>query len=286
MGKIIDISKWQGKIDFAKAAPEVDMAILRASCGNYKDDRFDEYADELKKYGVPYGAYHFTYITNEISAKQEAEVFWKSANKKNPAFWVLDLEDSNIIKYWNSGEGYRTQIKKAIKKFITTLREKGAKNIVLYTWEWWGKLLPDEEFGWAWRWYAHYGKNNGVPSSTVKGCQLHQYTSTGKVSGINTNVDLNQLVGDATLELLLGYSEKPEVVDKNNDNLIVRVAEPKSWNVRKGPGTKYESLGFAQVGEEFEYVATAVNGWIALEYKEKVVGWISSSAAEVKEVTK
>ena len=281
MGKIIDISKWQGKINFSKAAPELDLAILRASVGLSKDERFDEYADALTQYGVPYGAYHYTYLTNEIRAQQEAENFYESAHKKNPAFWVIDLEDSEIIKYWNQGEGYRNQIKKAIKKFVETLRKKGAERIVLYTWEWWGKLLPDKEYNWAWRWYANYGKNNGTPTSTVKGCQLHQYTSTGKVSGINTNVDLNQLNEGATLELLLGYSIKQDSIDKNDDKLIVRIVEPKSWNVRKGPGTQYESLGFAQVGEEFEYVATAVNGWIALEYSNKTIGWVSSSAAKV-----
>ena len=37
MGKIIDISKWQGKINFSKAAPELDLAILRASVGLSKD---------------------------------------------------------------------------------------------------------------------------------------------------------------------------------------------------------------------------------------------------------
>ena len=42
MGKIIDISKWQGKINFSKAAPELDLAILRASVGLSKDERFDD----------------------------------------------------------------------------------------------------------------------------------------------------------------------------------------------------------------------------------------------------
>lgn len=287
MGKIIDISKWQGKIDFSKASKEIDLAILRASVGLSKDERYIEYTNNLTQYNIPYGAYHYTYLTDSARAKQEAEFFYNATKDTNPSFWVLDLEDSKIVNLWNKNAAGRNQIKKAIKTFVETLREKGAKRVVLYTWQWWGEALSDEEYDWAWRWYASYGKNTGVPTTVVKGCQLHQYTSTGKVSGINTNVDLNQLVGGATLEQLIGEktsSTKEENVDTNNDRKIIRVTKPKTWNVRKGPSTKYESIGFAQVGQEFDYIATAENGWFAILFKEKTIGWISNSSADLIEI--
>ena len=142
-------------------------------------------------------------------------------------------------------------------------------------------------------------------------CDLHQYSSKGKIAGINTVVDLNRLMGDKPLawwtkELVsepeaapmppddpeaTQAQEEPDEeskaqahVDTNGDGQIVRVTEPFSWHIRAGDGTAYESLGTAYQGYEFEYVATSTNGWLAIRYEGKI-GWISSKAAKVVSLT-
>ena len=45
MGKIADISKWQGDIDWSKAAKELDFVILRASCGTSEDSKYEQNVD-------------------------------------------------------------------------------------------------------------------------------------------------------------------------------------------------------------------------------------------------
>jgi len=302
MAKIIDISKWQGNINWAKVATEdIGMATLRASCGLSKDTKVDEYAKNCQAYHIPYGVYHFAYFTNITRAQQEADFFYNAAKNLNPRYWVLDYEESNIVATWNKGATYQDQIKAALDAFCARLRSHGVERIVIYTWEWWGKQLPDDRYHWAWRWYAHYGKNTGEPSSVVNGCQLHQYTSKGKVNGISTNVDLSQLKDGATIDQLLGNTptdtaSKPEAtveqdptatVEEEKETTLpvgakyVRINEPKTWNVRSGNGTAYGSLGFASQGEDFAYVAVADNGWLAFVYKPGVIGWISPKAAKI-----
>ena len=60
MMKGIDISKWQGSIDFSKVARNVEFAILREGYRKAIDERFLEYVAGGKKYGIPIrGVYHF-----------------------------------------------------------------------------------------------------------------------------------------------------------------------------------------------------------------------------------
>lgn len=62
--KVIDISKWQGRIDAARMkAAGVDGVMVRASYGGANgsraDERVDEYVPLLKAAGIPYGFYHY-----------------------------------------------------------------------------------------------------------------------------------------------------------------------------------------------------------------------------------
>ena len=56
-GKIADLSKWQGAIDWSKAARELDFCILRAQYGHEKiDEKYKEYALGCEEHDIPYGA--------------------------------------------------------------------------------------------------------------------------------------------------------------------------------------------------------------------------------------
>lgn len=71
MMKGIDISKWQGSIDFSKVARNVEFAILREGYRKAIDERFLEYVTGCKKYGIPIrGVYHFCYATSAEGGKR------------------------------------------------------------------------------------------------------------------------------------------------------------------------------------------------------------------------
>jgi lysozyme len=65
----VDISKWQGKVDFAKmAAAGAQFVYAKASQGaSYRDPRFAENAAGAKAEGLKFGAYHFCTVDNALS---------------------------------------------------------------------------------------------------------------------------------------------------------------------------------------------------------------------------
>ena len=72
--RYIDVSEWQGKIDWEQAKPFIDGAILRAGYGiNHIDAQFIRNVTECNRLGIPCGAYWFSYALNPEMAKQEAE---------------------------------------------------------------------------------------------------------------------------------------------------------------------------------------------------------------------
>ena len=72
--KGIDISYWQGNVDFAKVkADGIQFAILREGYRQTVDSNFHTYVQGCKNAGIPVlGVYHFSYALNADQAKQEA----------------------------------------------------------------------------------------------------------------------------------------------------------------------------------------------------------------------
>lgn len=318
MGAIIDVSYWQGKIDWPKTAQAVDMAILRASVGTAKDQLYEQNAQGCRKNGIPFGVYHFIMATDVERAKEEADRFYNAAKKYDPLFWVADVEHPPLV--WTDGKALpmNPNLIHVVRAFVARLRQHvGDNSRVIY---YGGESVYSKPYGnlarvaWDGLWIAAYGQNDpSKPTSTPKmDCDLHQYSSRGSIAGIHTVVDLNRLMGDKPLawwtnELVSEQEaapmppDDPEAtqeqeeadeeskaqaqVDTNGDGKIIRVTEPYAWHIRAGDSTEYESLGTAYQGYEFEYVATSTNGWHAIRYEGKI-GWISSKAAKVVSLTK
>jgi len=185
-GKIIDISKWQGKIDFNKLKDEVSLVITRASCGSDKDIKLDEYAKEMIKYNIPFGVYCYSYASTAEKAKDEVRKMIEYSSKYNPLFYVMDAEEAKITNL-------------AIKTFAAELRAQGIKKIGCYVAH---NHYNDYNYSsisnlFDFTWIPRYNKNDGTIEGSKKPafeCDLWQYTSTGKIAGIKGNVDMNIIV--------------------------------------------------------------------------------------------
>lgn len=73
--KGIDVSVWQGNIDFQKVkASGIDFVIIRAGYGNgNKDKWFDENYRKAKAAGLHIGAYWYSDASSADGAKQEVK---------------------------------------------------------------------------------------------------------------------------------------------------------------------------------------------------------------------
>ena len=75
MNKIfgIDVSKWQGNFDFAKAKSEgVEFVILRGAYSTIKDTKFESYYKTCKELNLPVGVYHYSMAKSVSEARSEA----------------------------------------------------------------------------------------------------------------------------------------------------------------------------------------------------------------------
>ena len=119
---IIDISHYQGNINWTEARKHLDLIIMRASVGLNPDIKYASYASEC---GVPFGTYHYVKAGDAASAKREAEYFYKQATQNGiqPLFFCADIE-------YEAQTSFTTNT--VTEVFATTLRELGAKKIGLY----------------------------------------------------------------------------------------------------------------------------------------------------------
>lgn len=184
----IDVSKYQGNIDWnAVKAAGNDFAIIRAGYGKYasqKDPYFEQNMRNAKAAGVACGAYWYSYAVTPAEAKQEAEVFASIVQGYQFEYpLVLDIEDSTQTKL------SKEQVSAIIQAFCDTMESKGyyislysyASFLNSYVYQ---SVLEDYDI-----WVAHFGVSRPSYSKTSYG--MWQYSSTGSVSGISGNVDLD-----------------------------------------------------------------------------------------------
>ena len=69
MKDVIDVSRYQGVIDWAKVQPNVSGAMLKTVSTNsryggiYIDQQFERNYSECRRLGIPVGAYYYTWRT-------------------------------------------------------------------------------------------------------------------------------------------------------------------------------------------------------------------------------
>ena len=204
MKKGIDVSRWQGTIDWAKVKKAgIDFAILRCGYGGDDEDQDDtcfvKNANACEKVKMPYGVYLYSYAKTVKDAKSEAAHVLRLVKGRKLEYPIYyDLEDANTTGKCSNG-----RILEIAKAFVTTLEKEGYY-VGIYANKYWNvNYLTDKWYDTKPRWVAQYNTE-----CTYKGeYGMWQYTSTGKVNGINGNVDMNYV-----------YVDYPAIIKTNGKN--------------------------------------------------------------------
>lgn len=195
---VIDVSEWQGDIDWAKAkADGVEGAIIRLGYGegNNADKKAQRNISECKRLGIPFGIYWYSYADTPALAKEEgADVVAKlkqfGVNPSDLAYPVYyDLEK------W-TWEGHQPPTdpnvyNNIVNNWYSALQSAGYKNLGVYSYTSYlqGPLKHANIYAKT-TWVAQYGARMGFDSFPTNS-RGWQYTSSGKVDGISGNVDMN-----------------------------------------------------------------------------------------------
>lgn len=178
----IDISKWNGGIDFTKVKKAgIDFVIIRAGFGTTGiDPLFRANYNAARQAGMHIGTYWYSYAKTKAELQNEITAFLKAIKGMvfdMPIYWDIEekwvMDNINYViptvckelESANYFAGYYTSASMNIK--VT------AENKQRFT-----------------SWVAHWGKQPGMYNP------MHQYSNKGKISGISGNVDLDYCTTD------------------------------------------------------------------------------------------
>lgn len=195
---VIDVSEWQGDIDWAKAkADGVEGVIIRLGYGegNNADKKAQRNISECKRLGIPFGIYWYSYADTPSIAKEEgtdvvAKLKQFGVNPSDLAYPVYyDLEK------W-TWEGHQPPTdpnvyNNIVNNWYSALQSGGYRNLGVYSYTSYlqGPLKHADIYAKT-TWAAQYGARMGFDSFPTNS-RGWQYTSSGKVDGISGNVDMN-----------------------------------------------------------------------------------------------
>lgn len=187
----IDVSEWQGKIDWEAVKSQISFAIIRCGYGLDKPSQDDTYfhrnVQECTRLKIPFGVYLYSHATTTEQAQSEIDHtlrLIKPYKLEYPVFY--DVESSgqgalpkdtlvDVVDYYCKGitaAGYYVSIYSSLYWFNTILNSS--------------KLDPYDKWLAQWNDRPTYDKPFG----------MWQYTSSAKITGISGNVDADRSYKD------------------------------------------------------------------------------------------
>ena len=228
--KGIDVSEFQGEIDWSKVKKEVDFAILRLGFGMNVESQDDKYIErnikECENLGIPYGVYLFSYADSLEKAESEAEHTLRIIKGHNLAMGVwYDIEDNNT-----SGKVGKKDLAEIIDKYCSTIKSEGYETGIYANLNWFENKIEKSVQEKYLIWVAQYYKECQYEGNYL----IWQYSSSGKVNGISGNVDMNYY-----------YGNLEESTDKKSvDELASEVIDGK-WGNGEDRKKRLEEAGYS-----------------------------------------
>lgn len=193
--RYIDVSRYQGKIDWAQVAAagykgamlktvSTNKKLSKRSDGLYIDPTFETNYRNAKAAGLDVGVYYYTYATSEAMANAELSLVRQAVYGKELTLpLAVDVEENKL-------KPMSTLDLTNLTAYALEQVEKMGFYAQLYTYTSYANVHLDmARLAGRWDvWLADYtGK---TPKVSFK-YTAHQHTSKGSVPGISGNVDLN-----------------------------------------------------------------------------------------------
>ena len=213
--KGIDISHYQGDIEWSKIDTTIDFIICKATEGSkFIDYKFEHNWKNIK--GVK-GCYHF--FRPQVPGDIQALHYLKTVNFKEGD--ILPIIDVEMTKHWTYSKHRKTYVNN-LKKMVSTIHDKTGLTPIIYTtglfWDTYISKHYQNKYDHI-LWVADYRKNDSpkIPKD-FNDWVIWQHTNKGLTNGIIGFVDLNY---SKNIDKLLIKNIKPMSIIPMNTNIPV-----------------------------------------------------------------
>ena len=190
----IDVSSWQGNIDFSRVKNAgIDIVYIKSSEGrSYIDPYFEINYQNAKANGLKIGFYHYVTARTVDEARTQANFFANVISGKEPdCRLAMDFESFGNLSV--------NQINEISKVFLETLQNATNKEVLIYSNSYTARTILSRDLTIYPLWVANYGVSEPGGNDKWQTWVGWQYTSTGRVSGISGNVDRNRFTDGVLL---------------------------------------------------------------------------------------
>ena len=190
----IDVSSWQGNINFAQVKNAgIDIVYIKSSEGvSYIDPYFERNYQNAKANGLKVGFYHYVTARTVEEARNQANFFAKVISGKEPdCKLAMDFESFGNLSV--------NQINEISKVFLETLQNATNKEVLIYSNSYTARTILSSDLAIYPLWVANYGVSEPGGNDKWNFWVGWQYTSTGRVTGISGNVDRDKFTDGVLL---------------------------------------------------------------------------------------
>ncbi len=193
--KGIDVSKFQGDIDWKDVKDDgVEYAFIRMGYRGYgsagklvTDENFEKNIKGATANGVDVGVYFFSQAINEEEAIEEAQYVLDAIEGYDVAYpVVIDIEEVTDSDA-RTADMTREQWTKNCIAFCETIKAAGYTPMIYGNLKTFFIMLDMTQLEAYDKWFAQYDTSVYFPYEF----KIWQYSESGKVNGISTDVDLN-----------------------------------------------------------------------------------------------
>lgn len=243
---VADVSVHNGNINYHKVkAGGINGVVIRAGYGKGNiDQRFKENISSAINAGIDnIGIYWFSYAYTVDMAKREAQycndVIRQYKNKINLGVYFDWEYDSMDYARKNGVNCNKTLITEMNLIFCQTIEGLGYKAGYYLNLDYSRNYIDESKLAAYRKWFAKYTDQQQTD------CYLWQYTSSGRVSGITGDVDLNKVIGKVT--------DQPKDKRKTNAEIVKEVLSGK-WGNGSERKKRLEAAGY-----DYETIQRLVN---------------------------
>lgn len=252
--KGIDVSQWQGYIDWQAVKNDgIQFAFVRAGHGGHTlDTCFQQNMTNAAAAGIPTGVYFYSTAQNEAQAVQDAQFVIRSMKGYLVSYpVVIDLEDSSQAHL------NKQQIGKIAKAFCDEIRAAGYTPMVYCNENWYRNMIDVSMLSDVEMWVARWGNtySSDIPRDVWQSC------STGRVSGISGNVDID-----------FGYSDYTQIITPRTEPQDGYVMSGGIW-VKDSAGWWYQLFAGGYPANEWQNIGGVwywfdANGYMATGWRQ------------------